>query len=503
MKNLALLTAALFGALSAGFAIMSALFGYPPFRDQHLGGALIYLHQVVDLLRVQIVGFNANGVPTILEFPWWQAGAAWAMRLTDGWWGGANLFSLAVFTLAVPPMYKMGVRLLGRNHAWWVVALFLAQPVVFDAAGMASCDGMSLVAALWSYDRIRAFAKKGGLMRGLSAFSLAAVSATLKLPFFMTAGLAAALEVLGGNWRFWQIWGRLAGAAIFAALMFWGWTRYADACLSQALWPLVDLRVSHNPGMAYWYFGDWAYRLSPGIWAMAGWKAANSLFGSFALVGFAVGGWVLSANREGRCWLTGALLTTALFTHLVFQHRHYYLMFAPGVALAMAAGASWMIVRCFGQDQNLQRLAAAGFFLLLVPALVQGMMGREVVIQFDPYPRAIAQQVAEKTSEKDRLLIAGGGWGGETLFRAQRKGLSIWNTGFLEDPEHLKKTRELGFNKLVLIRESPLLVALQKTNPGNAGYAAEPFAHFLSPVADGFPVLYQDEQLMIREISPR
>lgn len=491
-----------FGLLAAVFTILSAWSGFPPFRDQHLGGALIYLQQGVDLLSVQIVGFNANGVPTILEVPWWQAGAAWGMRLTGGWWGGANLFSLAIFILAVPPIYRLGKRLLGREGAWWTVALFLAQPVVFDAAGMASPDGMSLVAALWAYDRIRAFARKGGAFRGITAFLMAAISATLKLPFFMTASLAVACEVLPSNWRLGAVWGRLVGVAIFSGLCFMGWTRYTDNRLGEALWPLVDLRVGHNPEMVYWYFGDWAYRLSPGVWLQAGWKAANSLFGSFALAGLAVGGWLWAGNREGRSWLLGALVTTALFTHLVFQHRHYYLMFSPGVALGMAAGFQWVLGRCFPQEGKQRRLAEGGFCLLLALALGQGLIGREVVLQFDPYPQEIAQKVAQKTEATDRLLIVGGGWGGETLFRSARKGLSIWNTRFLENPANLQKAKELGFTKLVVIRESPLLTALQKTNPGGAKYSAEPFSHYLTLVAGTFPAIYEDDQLMIRQISP-
>ena len=87
------------------------------------------------------------------------------------------------------------------------------------------------------------------------------------------------------------------------------------------------------------------------------------------------------------------------------------------------------------------------------------------------------------------------------LFRAKRQGLSIWNTKFLEDSANLKKARELGFTKLVVVREPPLLVALQKTNPGGADYSAEPFSLFLSPISTHWPALYEDEQLMIRKIS--
>ena len=125
----------------------------------------------------------------------------------------------------------------------------------------------------------------------------------------------------------------------------------------------------------------------------------------------------------------------------------------------------------------------------------------KVVEQFDPYPARIAKLVQNNTKVEDRLLIIGGGWGGDVLFRAKRQGLSIWNTQFLEDASNFKKARELGFTKLVVVRESPLLVALQKTNPSGTKYSGEPFSRFLSPITTHWPALYEDEQLMIREIS--
>ena len=119
-----------------------------------------------------------------------------------------------------------------------------------------------------------------------------------------------------------------------------------------------------------------------------------------------------------------------------------------------------------------------------------------------PIYKRIAKLVQDYTKKEDRLFIIGGGWGGDVLFRAKRQGLSIWNTQFLEDSANLKKARELGFTKLVVVREPPLLVALQKTNPGGADYSGEPFFRSLSPITARWPPLYEDEQLMIREISP-
>ena len=194
-----LLAATVFAVFALVYPLSSAWFGFAPYRDQHLGTALIYMEEGVNLLQAKIVGFNANDLPTIQEVPWWQAGAAWALRIGAGWWGSANLFSLMIFSLGVSPIFRMGKRMLGDEGAWWVVAAFLSQPIVFLYAGTASPDGMSLVAALWAYDRIRAYANHGGWTRAVTASVVAALAATLKLPFFMAAGLSAAVEVLWEN----------------------------------------------------------------------------------------------------------------------------------------------------------------------------------------------------------------------------------------------------------------------------------------------------------------
>ena len=262
----------------------------------------------------------------------------------------------------------------------------------------------------------------------------------------------------------------------------------------------MDLRVSHNPEMVFWYFGDWAYRLSPSVWIKGIWRMANCLLGSFALGGVMVLGLCLRGNKEARAWLFGAAVTTAVFSHLVLHHSHYYLMFSPAVALAMGGGWMWLMEKCFHGEGQGTSVAGTGLILITFAALFQGLIGMKVVQQFDPYPIEIAKKIENYTTKEDRILIIGGGWGGDMLFRAKRRGLSIWSTKFLEDPASLKKARGLGYNKLVVIRESPLLVALQMANPAGSDYSAEPFSKNISPVMAHWPSLHQDEQLMVREI---
>jgi hypothetical protein len=175
-------------------------------------------------------------------------------------------------------------------------------------------------------------------------------------------------------------------------------------------------------------------------------------------------------------------------------------MFAPAAALALGGAISWLDQYIVPKMKIPAALSHFAIAIILAVSLIQGSVGREVVLQFDPFPKKAARSLAEHTSPQDRLLIVGGGWGGNLLMLSQRDGLSLWNTELLESKGNLAKAVEFGFTKLVLIRESPLLVALQKTNPGGAEYSAKPFSDYLTPVAERFPILYQDEQLMIRQI---
>lgn len=482
------------------YALISSWAGFAPYRDQHLGTARLMAVQGICLENCQIIGFNANQIPTMQEIPLWQAGTAWALRIFAGWDGAANLFSLLAFSLGLWPLYQVSFRFLGKEGAWWCLAAFLAHPVVFYYSGCASPDGFSISAALWAYEASRRFALRGGWWWGMAALFCGILAALLKPPFYMVAGLALVFGFGSERVKSLGIWLRLGITGLGSAVAFLAWTSYTNRWLDQALWPLVDLRLSQNPEMYFWYFGDWAYRLDPANWIKAGWRFGNSIFGSFVLGGVMVAGFFLRPSREGWAWLAGAVAVTAVFTHLVLHHSHYFLMFAPATALALGGVLDWV----FRGPTLKSRLAQAGGCLLvglsLGGSLLQGSVGREVVLQFDPYPRKAAETLRQHTSAQDRLLIVGGGWGGNLLLLSERKGLSIWNTRFLEEPQNLQLAKDLGFTRLVVVQESPLLTALQRTNPGGARYTAPPFSHYLSPLTEQFPLVYEDEQLLIRSI---
>jgi hypothetical protein len=118
----------------------------------------------------------------------------------------------------------------------------------------------------------------------------------------------------------------------------------------------------------------------------------------------------------------------------------------------------------------------------------------------DPYHKSAAQRMEKHTSLEDRLLVVEGGWGGHYLFLSGREGLSIHNTKFLEEQGNLERLRSLGFNKLVLFRESPLLAALKQKNPCNEDYKRRIYDHALTNSTSRWPTLYQDEDMAIKQL---
>jgi hypothetical protein len=482
------------------FHLGSAAAGKSIYRDIHLGTALQYAKGPIHLLKPVIVGFNLNAAPTPQEFPLWQGVAGLAMKLLGLWFGWANAVSLLFFFSCLYPLFKLAERSSGTECAWWTLLLFLAQPLIFLFAGEASPDGMALAATVWFFF----FATKLWDEPTLTSFCLTILSGALaavsKLPFFMAAGLGCAFTTLAVHRRRKAAWVWLGTAALVIGTVFLVWNKYVNRCYAEAEMPFVDLRHS-SPEMNFWFFGDLAYRLSPGVWVKGAWRALTALFGSFALAGLLGCALVLrSSDKLGKWWLAGAAVTTLIFFHLVLHHTHYYLMFAPAVALFCAPVAA-RLESGLGAAMEGKRLARRAIVLgTLALSTGQGLAAGHAILYFDKYPQAMATLIREHTRESDRLLIQGGGWGGELLFLSDRKGLSIWNTKPLEDPLTLARLKALGFDKLVLVSESPLLSAIQHSTSARPSTDRKSYVSAATPIIDRWRTILQTDDILIKEL---
>jgi hypothetical protein len=486
-------------ALVAVFHVGSALRGHGDFRDIHLGAALHYAQTKIDLADTVIVGFNATGTPTIQELPVWQMAAGAAFKLFGAsWWGWANVVSLVLFLNCLFPLFQIARMFLDERRAWWTLIFFLAEPLVFLYSGTADTNGFCLSMEVWFLYAGVKLVREPGLKWLAAACAFGSLAAVSKLPFFMAAGLALFFLVLWQNGVCFKRLFFLAAAGGVSGILFLFWTHYTDALQANAVFPFVDLRVSGNPAMQFWYFGDWKFRLSPGNWVKGGWRMMTGLLGSFAFAGLvALALANIKNNPIARCLLAGAALTTLVFSQLVLHHWHYYLMFAPAVAMLCAEGMSVLEIKFFPQGPK--RTMSFFVAVLIGLSLLQGLMAmRELT--YDPYPAKMADIIRQHTAATDKLVITGGGWGGEELMRSGRQGLSAWDAHIFDKPQDLAKLKSLGYNKLVMLSDSPFQNAIEVVNPGQAGVPRELYRAQLTPLVEDWPVVLQTDDILIKDI---
>ena len=480
------------------YAIGWALFGYPIYRDQHMGAALEYAHNGIDLLRPVIVGFNASGTGTPQELPIWQAAASYGLKIFGGWWGGATVVSLLLFTISLPLLRQTASWETGAATSWLVVVLLIAQPVVFQTAGGAQTDGLSLallIGFVWSAEHLR---RNQNAFSWLACAGMASLLAVTKFPF-LVAGASAAVLMLVWTMAPPRSWLLLGATGLIAAAVLVPWTMWSNAEIGRALFKYRPMTIAENPE---WFFGSLNYRLDPANYVKAGWRALSCLWGSFVLIGLTLYGIWLRPRSLGTALLIGALLTTLIFTKLVLIHRHYYLMFAPAVAVLNTYALADLLGR-LGPLSPLRKFVAKGVVSMgLLLALFQGLMGMEALVT-DDYVKKAADILKKHTSASERLLVINGGWGGDLLIHADRKGLSADDTKLVEDPETKRQLLDLGFTKVVYMSQSPLLHALQVTNPGSSDLKRVHWSSFVSPEAEEWATVFQSEDILIKDVLGR
>jgi hypothetical protein len=490
----ALLTSSILWAYALGWALI----GHPIYRDQHLGASIDYSINGIDLLRPVIPGFNATGTGTPQEFPIWQAVASLGMDAFGGWWGGATIASLLLFNIFLPFFYKVAGWEAGPIATAVAVPLLLAQPIVFHLAGGAQTDGLALALLLgfiWSAEFLR---RSPSFASWLACAALAALLAITKMPFLMVGGIAAAIYLLWEKASL-KSWALLVGSAVIAILIFLSWNAWCDAEIARAELKYRPLTISENPE---WFFGSLAYRLDPANYIKAGWRALGCLWGSFVLVGLTIYGLFVRPKSLGSALLIGAIVVTLIFTKIILIHRHYYLMFAPAVALLNTYAIADLASRIKFPNITTTVLASLAASVILLLSLLQGLMSIEALnMTADPYMKTLGATLKSQTTPQDRLLVINGGWGGDLLIHSSRQGLSIDNLDHLENPVSSKRLKELGYNKLAIASESPLLHAVQVTNPGSANLQRITWQTLIPEKARSWQTLYESEALVIKQIQ--
>lgn len=500
--------------LIVAFHLGGAGLGKSLYRASHLGTALEYAHGSINLLRPVIVGFNATGTPTALELPVWQAAAALAFKLTHStWYGWANLVSLLFFATCLWPFFRLARHYVGEPAAWWATAFFLAQPLVVIMAGEAATDGLCLVAMIWFVFFADKLARTGNGWWWWPATLFAILSALLKLPFFFAAGLCSLCLLLVNGRRTWRPWVLLAAVGAVSALLFVLWTRYTDSLAAQATYSYTELRLAHSPWLVHWFFGDLHYRLSPGHWLKGGWRFLHATMGALPLSALLVLALVRPGNLLPKLWLLATFLTTLVFTHLVLEHWHFYLICCPAVAMLCGATlARWEDFWTREMPIAALRVPLAG--LVLISSAVDGVITMKVAGDYDYFPQAMSAVLTRHTEPGDRLIVytCDPLWGGEVLFRSDRKGLCvpILEGGpngptpkglfdLLNNQADLRQLKSLGYNKLVLISESPVRYAVAASNPGSRRQRAH-YPEKISSAVDAWPEIYRTEDILIKKV---
>ena len=462
-----------------------------------------------------MVGFNATGTPTALEFPVWQAAAGVVFKAAHStWYGWANLTSLLFFATALWPFFQLARQYVGERAAWWSLIFFLTEPLIILNAGEAATDGFSLVVIVWFLFFADKMIRSGSVVWWIPAAFFGALSAVTKLPFFMAAGLCSIFLLLINGKRTWRPWILLATAGAFATVIFALWTHYTTSLAAQAEYPFEELRLAYNPFMRWWYFGDLHFRLSPGPWIKGGWRFLHGTMGAMPLVILTIASLLHKGNPFPKAWLLATFLTTLVFTHLVLEHWHYYLMCCPAVALLCGATlARWEPF--FSEQFSWQWLIAPLAGMILIFSAIDGIIAMKVAVDMNPYTADMSKIIHDHTQPTDKLIVYDAGfhpWGGETMFRSERNGLSVAyfktqandpNTKglceLLNNEKDLQRLKSLGYNKLILISEAPVDFAAQIMNPGSQRVRYY-YPKSISPTVDAWPVVYQPEDIIIKNI---
>ena len=501
-RDLALL-AALLAIGIVVFELWMATTNHDNSRPQHLGGAVAYARGHIDLLRPMLLGFNANGAPTPLEFPLWQALTAGLMKCFGIWFGWGNVVSLFFFFSSLVALFDLCRRLCSVRTAWWAVVFSLLQPLSTWIGGQAGGDSTAWSFAMWFLYFCYRMMNDGGWNWWAAAVLMGCLSAATKAPFFMTAGLTAFFWLLLRQRQSLRAWLFLCSTGIISVLVFAVWNHHCSRIYGAAEFQTIDMDPLHGD-IDRWYFGTLAYRLNLHNWLRGGWHLAGMVFGSLA---FLLGPLLcLRLKQAAEAWLflLAAVCATMVFTPLLWEHSHYFFIYAPAAAWLCAIPAAEFEFSIWNRLQTSMLARVAILLLTFSATLAETGMAIHFNLIFDDYLSKSAQVIKEHTAPADKSVVWGQVWG-DPFLRADRQGLTgglgLESTGWINDPAKLGRLQELGYTKLIFINPSPFVVALT-TAVGQHGEKLEDLHQYLPAVAKAWPVVLDSPQILIVQIPP-
>jgi 4-amino-4-deoxy-L-arabinose transferase-like glycosyltransferase len=496
--------------LAAGivfFELWLAAAGHFNSRDQHLGGAVAYAKGHINLLRPMLLGFTVNGTPTPLEFPVWQASTALLMKSFGLWYGWGNVASLIFFFSSLWALFDLCRRLGSSRIAWWTMVFTLLQPLSWLVGGQAGVDSAAWAFAMWfiyaSY-RMMSEEKWSWWIVSLCA---AGLSSTTKAPFFMTAGLTAFFWLWLHHRRSKRAWFFLVSAGFVGILLFFAWNYHCHRVYAEAEFSTINLDpFDKQGGIDEWYFGTLAYRLHMANWARGIWHLMAYAFAGFAFIFLILVATRLKTSVAAWLWLLAAGCTTLVFPTLIWEHVHYFFVFAPAIAWLCALAAAEIEWRIRDMLPNPTPLRAAILLITLTACLTQALTLVHANALLDPYLTEVGQWIKEHTAPDEKIVVWGMVWG-DPFLQADRQGftggLNMDDNGWINDPQKLKRLKQLGYTKIVLINPSPFTVALTSVTVHAHKASIQTLVNLhehLPTVAKNWPVVFDSPQILISQI---
>jgi hypothetical protein len=382
--------------------------------------AQLFARDGIDLFHPPLPVLGPPGsVP--LEFPLFQAFGALLLSTGTPTDLGMRIAGLATFLLSAVLLYAIARHLLGGTGSLIALGAYLFNPhaILYGRASLieylAVAGGLMFVLfALRWMDSGRAWEWLVALI-GASCLLLVKVTTG---PIFLAPALL--WRSPSGRWGFQRppLW-VLLGVAV--GLGF-AWARYAS---------LVRLESPATAFLAMeasvaWFFGSIPQRLDPGEWRVP-------LVALLSLTGAGVAVWaVLAFRRAGehpQRWFMLAqlgmiVLPVVILFNLYAEHDYYYAAVAPWVALAVGAGAEYLLRSRRTRTRNRLIVGLAGAWA----ATLIGMAGTWTLIygtpRDEPQLMAAADFIRLNSDPDDWVAVQGTGWNSAFLYYAGRRGFA-------------------------------------------------------------------------------